>query len=93
MIYTAGIWFLVNSTGPKESEYGFWTAKGVACEIFENPVIHGWINHLDFFEGCAPYGLKTEWVMQEYSITRKGAQKDIPKVLTDTTYAYSRFTA
>nr|GME10190.1 NAC domain-containing protein 19-like [Ipomoea batatas] len=73
------VWYLVNSTGPKETDDGFWTVKGNACEIFENPVIKGWITNLEFFEGRAPYGLKTEWGMQEYSITRKGEHKDFQK--------------
>ncbi|XP_019153080.1 PREDICTED: NAC domain-containing protein 101-like isoform X2 [Ipomoea nil] len=74
------IWYLVNSTGPKETEDGgFWAVKGDACEIFENPDIKGWRTNLEFFKGRAPYGLKTEWVMQEYSITRKGAHKDTQK--------------
>ncbi|XP_019153081.1 PREDICTED: uncharacterized protein LOC109149640 isoform X3 [Ipomoea nil] len=79
------IWYLVNSTGPKETEDGgFWAVKGDACEIFENPDIKGWRTNLEFFKGRAPYGLKTEWVMQEYSITRKGAHKDTQKTKSNT---------
>ncbi|XP_057468678.1 NAC domain-containing protein 101-like [Actinidia eriantha] len=67
-----GIWYLIRSDHNKNSEHGFWRARGEAIEIFMNSVIKGWRTTLDFYEGWAPHGQRTNWVMQEYRITRKG---------------------
>ncbi|GFZ10293.1 hypothetical protein Acr_21g0008920 [Actinidia rufa] len=67
-----GIWYLIHPDHNKNSEHGFWRARGEATEIFMNSVIKGWRTTLDFYEGRAPHGQRTNWVMQEYRITRKG---------------------
>ncbi|XP_059638203.1 NAC domain-containing protein 96-like isoform X2 [Cornus florida] len=68
-----GIWFYRCSEGKKDMEDGFWKARGEACEIFTNANISGWRTTLEFYEGQA--GRKTDWVMQEYKITRKSPCK------------------
>ncbi|CAK9178558.1 unnamed protein product [Ilex paraguariensis] len=65
-----GIWYIVSSKDKKETELGFWKGRGDACEIFTNSLITGWRTTLEFFEGLAPHGQRTDWVMQEYEITR-----------------------
>ncbi|PSR99707.1 NAC domain-containing protein [Actinidia chinensis var. chinensis] len=67
-----GIWYLIHPDHNKKSEHGFWRARGEATEIFMNSVIKGWRTTLDFYEGRAPHGQRTNWVMQEYRITQKG---------------------
>ncbi|KAI3513194.1 hypothetical protein L1887_20521 [Cichorium endivia] len=64
------LWYLC-SVVKKESEFGFWVETGNPCEIFSNSAIHGFRNTLNFYEGRAPQGRKTDWVMQEYRITEK----------------------
>ncbi|XP_059636406.1 NAC domain-containing protein 96-like [Cornus florida] len=68
-----GIWYLIRSEEKKDAEFGFWRTKGEACVIFTNSSIAGWRTTLEFYEGRAPLGQKTNWVMQEYWITHKGA--------------------
>ncbi|KAK3003092.1 hypothetical protein RJ639_018593 [Escallonia herrerae] len=58
--------------GKKDSENGFWKVKGKACEIFTNSTITGWRTTLEFYEGQAPHGRRTDWLIQEYGITYKG---------------------
>ncbi|KAI3460297.1 hypothetical protein Pfo_016960 [Paulownia fortunei] len=75
-----GIWYLVHSNEKKESVYGFWKAKGEACNFYSNSMIIGWRTTLEYFEGQAPHGQRTEWLMQEYGLTQKElCDKDKPK--------------
>ncbi|KAL2489447.1 NAC transcription factor 29-like [Forsythia ovata] len=66
-----GIWFLVPSSETKETDCGFWKSKGDDCEIYSNSLITGWRTTLEFFEGQAPHGQRTDWLMQEYRVTQK----------------------
>ncbi|KAK6939506.1 NAC domain [Dillenia turbinata] len=66
-----GIWYLTHSVVDKNAEMGFWKVRGDACRIFTNSSIIGWRTTLDFYMGQVPREHKTDWVMQEYSITLK----------------------
>ncbi|KAJ0580223.1 putative transcription factor NAM family [Helianthus annuus] len=66
----AGLWYLCSGV-KTDAECGFWQETEAACEIFSNAVILGLRTTLQFHEGRAPHGRKTEWVMQEYRITNK----------------------
>ncbi|KAK3001582.1 hypothetical protein RJ639_021685, partial [Escallonia herrerae] len=72
VMYAEGIWYLIRSEGKKDSENGFWKVKGKACEIFTNSTITGWRTTLEFYEGQAPHGRRTDWLIQEDEITYKG---------------------
>ncbi|KAG8389972.1 hypothetical protein BUALT_Bualt01G0035000 [Buddleja alternifolia] len=76
-----GIWYLLNLNEKKESKNGFWKAKGEACKIYSNSMISGWRTTLEYFEGEAPHGQRTNWHMQEYMITQTEllGDKDKPK--------------
>ncbi|GMP45071.1 hypothetical protein CsSME_00013735 [Camellia sinensis var. sinensis] len=65
------IWCFICSEQKKASEHGFWKPRGEACEIFTNSNIIGWRTTLEFYEGRAPHERRTNWLMQEYSITQK----------------------
>ncbi|KAK4348752.1 hypothetical protein RND71_031507 [Anisodus tanguticus] len=67
-----GAWFLVSSSGKKETKHGLWKAKGSACEIFADSVICGWRTTFEFSQVHAPIEQKTVWMMQEYKIMQKG---------------------
>ncbi|KAA8537666.1 hypothetical protein F0562_027344 [Nyssa sinensis] len=67
-----GVWYFICSEQKKDTEIGSWKAKGEACEIFANAAITGWRTTLEFYEGQAPNGQKTDWIMQEYMISDKG---------------------
>lgn len=69
--FVEGMWFLVHSNEEKESVHGFWKAKGEACKVYSDKVINGWRTTLEYFEGLAPDGQITDWLMQEYKITPK----------------------
>ncbi|XP_073052938.1 uncharacterized protein [Primulina eburnea] len=78
-----GIWYLVDANEKKDSVYGFWKDKGEACKIYSNSSIFGWRASLEYFEGQAPHGQRTDWLMHEHKITQKGRfYKDKPKVPT-----------
>ncbi|XP_057975519.1 NAC domain-containing protein 83-like [Malania oleifera] len=66
------IWYFICSEEKKDRESGFWKVKGEACQVFTNSAIIGWRTTLEFYEGQAPHGSKTNWLMQEYRITHKG---------------------
>ncbi|MFS7952166.1 putative transcription factor NAM family [Helianthus anomalus] len=67
---SAGLWYLCSGV-KTDAECGFWQETEAACEIFSNSVILGLRTTLQFHEGRAPHGRKTDWVMQEYRITNK----------------------
>ncbi|XP_073125463.1 uncharacterized protein [Henckelia pumila] len=71
-----GIWYLVQSNEKKESVFGSWKLKGQACEIYSNSVINGWRSTLEYYEGESSHAQRTDWVMQEYSITQKELLSD-----------------
>ncbi|XP_073153450.1 uncharacterized protein [Henckelia pumila] len=66
-----GIWYLVDANEEKDSVYGFWKDKGEACKIYSNSSIFGWRASLEYFEGQAPHGQRTDWLMHEHKITQK----------------------
>lgn len=82
IVLAEGVWYLVSLNEKKESDHGFWKAKGDACKIYSNSVITGSRTTLEYFEGQAPHGRKTDWIMQEYVVTQKeSSDKDKSKVL------------
>lgn len=66
-----GIWFLIKSNTAKESDFGFWEANEEACKIYSSSTFSGWRTTLRYFEGEKPRGKRTNWFMQEYSITQE----------------------
>ncbi|KAI3762875.1 hypothetical protein L1987_53317 [Smallanthus sonchifolius] len=64
------LWYLCSGV-KKDAECGSWVQTGDACEIFSNSAILGSRTTLQFYEGRAPDGRKTNWVMQEYRITER----------------------
>ncbi|KAG2663895.1 hypothetical protein I3843_16G055600 [Carya illinoinensis] len=50
---------------------GFWKTKEHACEIFSNSIITGLRTTLEFYEGQAPHGCKTDWLMHKYRILQR----------------------
>lgn len=71
-----GIWFLVPFKENTQTQQGHWKAKGETREIFSNSVIIGWETTLEFYEGQVPRERKTDWVMQEYTITYTRIHED-----------------
>ncbi|KAK1554235.1 hypothetical protein Q3G72_009549 [Acer saccharum] len=66
-----GVWYFVRSKQNTNTRHGYWMAKGEAIEVFSNSVIIGWRISHEFYEGQVSHEHKTDWVMQEFSITRK----------------------
>ncbi|KAK1427348.1 hypothetical protein QVD17_16031 [Tagetes erecta] len=66
----ADLWYLWSGI-KSDAECGFWKETGEACETFSNSAIIGSRTTLQFYEGRASQGRKTDWVMQEYRITEK----------------------
>ncbi|KAJ0804958.1 putative transcription factor NAM family [Helianthus annuus] len=66
----AGLWYLW--AGVKtDAECGFWQETEEPREIFSNSAITGSRTTLRFYEGRASHSRKTDWMMQEYTITEK----------------------
>lgn len=86
-VYADGIWYFIHSNERKESAFGFWKTKGETHEIYLDSELNGWRTTLEFFEGEAPNGRRTGWLMQEYRITQKGLWHETePKVLAETSW-------
>ncbi|KAI8549726.1 hypothetical protein RHMOL_Rhmol06G0047700 [Rhododendron molle] len=68
----ADVWYFMPAEQEKDSEHGSWNATGEANQMFGNSSITGWRTTLEFYEGQAPHGQRTNWVMQEYRINPKG---------------------
>ncbi|KAI3684808.1 hypothetical protein L6452_34034 [Arctium lappa] len=66
----ADLWYFCSCV-KKDAKCGFWVETGDACEMVSNSTILGSRTTLQFYEGQAPHGRKTDWVMQEYRITEK----------------------
>lgn len=66
----ADLWYFCSCI-KKDAKYGFWLETGDACEMVSNSNILGSRTTLRYYEGQAPHGRKTDWVMQEYRITEK----------------------
>ncbi|KAL8166067.1 hypothetical protein V2J09_007566 [Rumex salicifolius] len=64
-----GIWFIVYSKDPKQAEVGIWKAKDDPCQIYTNSSFTGWRTTLEFYKGQSNNSRRTDWVMQDYSIT------------------------
>ncbi|XP_012071783.1 NAC domain-containing protein 2 isoform X2 [Jatropha curcas] len=71
-----GIWYFIPSKENGPIELGFWRVKGEACKLFSSSAITGWRTTLEFFEGQVPHEQKTDWIMQDYWITRKGPDEN-----------------
>lgn len=72
LVYAGCSWFLIHSNENKDNKDGFWKTRGEPFKIFSNSGISGWRSTFEFYEGKAPHRYKTDWVMQEYSITQRG---------------------
>ncbi|KAE9457066.1 hypothetical protein C3L33_11023, partial [Rhododendron williamsianum] len=70
------LWYFMWAEQEKDSEHGSWNARGEANQIFGNSSITGWRTTLEFYEGQAPHGQRTNWVMQEYRINPKGPRSN-----------------
>ncbi|TXG52275.1 hypothetical protein EZV62_021444 [Acer yangbiense] len=66
-----GVWYFVRSKQNTNTQHGYWKAKGDAVEVFSNSFIIGWRTSHEFYEGQVCHEHKTDWVMQEFRITRK----------------------
>lgn len=66
----ADLWYFCSCV-KKDAKCGFWVETGDAREMVSNSTILGSRTTLQFNEGQAPHGQKTDWVMQEYRITEK----------------------
>ncbi|KAK0599480.1 hypothetical protein LWI29_005691 [Acer saccharum] len=66
-----GVWYFVRSKQNTNTRHGYWKAKGDAVEVFSNSVIIGWRTSHEFYDGQVCHEHKTDWVMQEFRITRK----------------------
>lgn len=64
------MWYFSKVT-KTDAENGFWRSTGEACEIYSTSTIIGLRKTLRFYEGRAPAGQKTNWMMQEYTTTEK----------------------
>ncbi|KAJ0604285.1 putative transcription factor NAM family [Helianthus annuus] len=69
-ILPADLWYLCSGV-KKDAECGLWVQIGDACEMYSNSSILGSRTTLQFYEGRASHGRKTDWVMQEYRITER----------------------
>ncbi|XP_051151037.1 NAC domain-containing protein 13-like [Andrographis paniculata] len=61
-----GFWFIFPSHQKTKSDHGLWKPVGEPCKIYSNDSIMGWRITQEYFEG----GERTDWIMQEYSVTR-----------------------
>ncbi|GJR91998.1 putative NAC domain-containing protein [Tanacetum coccineum] len=76
----AGMWYF--SSGKKtDTVNGFWRSTGEACEIYSTSTIIGLRKTFSFYEGRAPEGKKTNWMMQKYTTTDKVTSKPDHKAL------------
>ncbi|KAI3759069.1 hypothetical protein L6452_06642 [Arctium lappa] len=74
------MWYFYSGT-KKDAEHGFWMSTGEACEIYSTSVFTGLRKTLQFYEGQAPNGKKTNWMMQEYTTTEKYSNKQDSRAL------------
>ncbi|XP_030460518.1 NAC domain-containing protein 76-like [Syzygium oleosum] len=68
-----GMWYLTCSEDSKVTEHGIWKPKGDPLRVPLNSSISGWKTTLEFCELRASEFSKTDWIMQEYKITRNGS--------------------
>ncbi|KAJ4964433.1 hypothetical protein NE237_024372 [Protea cynaroides] len=66
------IWCFFNSEDPKDTENGYWKITGVGHKIPTNATTTGCRTTLEFYQGRAPNEIKTDWMMYEYKLYRKG---------------------
>ncbi|KAK1433558.1 hypothetical protein QVD17_10469 [Tagetes erecta] len=69
-----GMWYF--RSGPKmDTKNGYWRSTGEACEIYDTALVIGLRKTLQFYEGPAHFGQKTNWMMQEFTTTEKYTSK------------------
>ncbi|KAK2660476.1 hypothetical protein Ddye_007009 [Dipteronia dyeriana] len=64
-----GVWYFVCSKQNMNTRHGYWKPKGESIEVFSNSVIIGWRISHEFYKGQVSHEHKTDWVMQEFSIS------------------------
>ncbi|RRT39190.1 hypothetical protein B296_00056615 [Ensete ventricosum] len=69
----------------RATQSGYWKATGKDRQVSRRCVLVGLRKTLVFYQGRAPKGRKTEWVMHEFRMADSGGvppQKFSPKVTT-----------
>lgn len=62
-----------------DTKNGVWRSTGEACEIYNTSLVIGFRKTLQFYEGPAHDGQKTNWMMQEFTTTEKFSSKMVCK--------------
>lgn len=63
----------------RATQAGYWKATGKDKEIFRAKSLIGMKKTLVFYEGRAPKGEKTNWVMHEFRLEGKHSPQNLPK--------------
>ncbi|KAK9066691.1 hypothetical protein SSX86_014014 [Deinandra increscens subsp. villosa] len=76
----ADVWYFWSGS-KTDTKIGFWRSKGEACELYKTSLIIGSRKTLEFYEGLAHDGQKTNWIMQEYTTTETYTNNQDPGAL------------